>query len=264
MTGSAKQTKQPDLSIIIPAYCEERRIGATLDHLADFLKHDSFFKHKDVEVIVVAADAPDRTHEIVASKQELFRRFVSLRPGPRVGKGRDVQYGMLRAQGKFVVYMDADLATPLHHLQDFYMACERGSDVVVATRNLLAYRKSSFRNVFSYIGNVLYRIAGGVPVEDTQCGFKIFRASACQLCFTRQTILGWGFDIEILAIAQSNELKVTPRRVDDWQDMPYSTYTDNAWKIAARSVRDFVHITFKRLTGAYADDTAETTEQLDQ
>ena len=73
MMATRQQTKQPDLSIVIPAYREEKRIGATLDELADFLKRDRFFKQKDVEVLVVAADTPDRAHEIVTAKQELFK-----------------------------------------------------------------------------------------------------------------------------------------------------------------------------------------------
>src|SRR5215470_14614330 len=137
--------KQPDLTIVIPAYREEKRIEATLDTLAEFLNQDGFFKQKAVEVLVVAADTPDKTHEIVTAKQGLFRHFKLLKPGPLVGKGRDVQYGMLRASGKIAIFMDADLATPLHHLKTFYEACAGGYDVVIGTRNLLVYRVGAGR-----------------------------------------------------------------------------------------------------------------------
>src|SRR5215471_11702106 len=120
--------KQPDLSIVIPAFHEEKRIGQTLEELAAFLDRDEFFKGKDVEVVVVVADSPDKTKEFVTAKQGLFHHFVFLKPGPKVGKGRDVQYGMLRASGKLAVFMDADLATPLHHMKQFYDACTGGDD----------------------------------------------------------------------------------------------------------------------------------------
>lgn len=243
---------QPDLSIVIPALNEEKRIGNTLDTLAAFLNKDTYFKQIDTEVIVVAADAPDRTHEIVISKQKLFRRFQLLKPGPHNGKGRDVQYGMLRANGKYVLYMDADLATPLHHLKKFYEECKNGSNLVVGTRNLLDHHPNSLRRLISNIGNILFRIAGGVWIEDSQCGFKMFRKDAAQLCFSKLKIMGWGFDMEILAIAKANKLKIKSLRINDWQDMPYSTFTDDVIKNSLRSLKDLGYITLNRLRGVYS------------
>lgn len=248
---TAQSKKQPDLSIVIPAYCEERRIGKTLDELAAFLVRDTSFKHQDVEVIVVAADSPDKTHEIVLTKQRLFKNLLLLKPGARVGKGRDVQHGMQRAHGKFITFMDADLATPLHHLHEFYNACEDGSDIVIGTRDLFHYRTSWIRNIYSGLGNRLYQLTAGIHIEDTQCGFKMFTYDAAQLCFSKLTILGWGFDLEILAIAKANHLEVTPIRIDDWEDKPFSTYTDGALRVTVRSVRDFIHVTLSTLTGNY-------------
>src|SRR6266567_1385771 len=115
---------RPDLSIVIPAFCEERRIGLTLEILALFLKNDNFFEGKTVEVIVSSADCPDKTHEIVLEKQSLFPSLQLLNTGPNRGKGYSVQQGMLQAAGKIIIFMDADLATPLRHLEKFYRACE--------------------------------------------------------------------------------------------------------------------------------------------
>jgi len=242
---------QPDLSIVIPAYCEERRIGPTLDKLASFLKRDGFFMHKKVEVLVVAADTSDRTHEIVAAKARLFRDFTCIKPGPRVGKGRDVQYGMLRAKGQVIVFMDADLATPLHHLRPFYEACISGNDVVIGVRNLLTYRNNKLRNMFSSFGNKLFQLVGGIHIADTQCGFKMFNERACKLCFSKQTILGWDFDIELIAIAKANRLTLKSYRIDDWQDMPFSTHTDKPLQITKRMVRDVAIITWNRVRRNY-------------
>jgi len=248
--------KQPDLTIVIPALHEEKRIGRTLDALADFLKHDNFFKRKDVEVLVVGADTSDRTHAIVLEKRPLFRQLKLLKPGRPVGKGYDVQYGMLRASGKIIVFMDADLATPLHHLEKFYTSCKEGSDVAVGTRNLFVYRPSMARRFASFAGNILFRIAGGIWIEDSQCGFKMFTSRAAKLCFSRLTIMGWGFDMELLAIAKANRLKIYSYRVDDWRDVPNGTFTDGILRIAARSLVDMGHIVSNRVRGAYFDNDA--------
>jgi dolichyl-phosphate beta-glucosyltransferase len=246
---------QPDLSIVIPAYCEERRIGKTLEDLAKYLKQDEFLGRKLVEVMVVAADAPDRTHEIIASKQRLFRLnhviFTLLKPGQRVGKGRDVMYGILHARGKYIMFMDADLATPLHHVKEFFETCENGSDVVIGTRDLFRYRSSKVRNLFSIVGNRLYQLTTGISIKDTHCGFKMFTYEAAQLCFARLTILGWGFDLEVLAIAKANGLTILPIRIDDWEDKPYSTYQDNILQITLSTVGDLGKVKARQLTGRY-------------
>jgi dolichyl-phosphate beta-glucosyltransferase len=242
---------QPDLTIVIPAYREERRIGATLDELAGFLRRDRYFCDKAVEVLIVSADAPDKTHEIVLAKRRLFSHLRLLKPGRRAGKGRDVRFGMLEAAGKIVVYMDADLATPLRHLEEFYKACRHGNDIVIGTRDLSKHHPSFIRRSISNIGNVLFRLACGLWLEDSQCGFKMFTQAACQLCFSKMTILGWGFDMEILTIARLNRLKIKSYRIDDWDDTPYSTFTDNTFMVVIRSLKDLGQITWNRLTGKY-------------
>ena len=243
--------KQPDLSIVIPAYCEEKRIGNTLDKLAVFLKQDSFFKHKIAEVLVVAADAPDRTNKIVLSKQHLFKRFKIIKPGPKVGKGRDVQIGVLRSSGKVIVFMDADLATPLHHLERFYKLCIDGNDMAIGTRNLLTYRPNLVRRLFAIIGNILFRIVSGIWIEDSQCGFKMFKRSAARLCFSNQTIMGWAFDMEILTIAKANKLNIKYCRINDWKDKPGSTFTDGTIKTSLHSIRDLALIIMNIFKDSY-------------
>src|SRR5665213_1650546 len=100
MRSKKPSNTRPDLTIIIPALNEEKRIGKTLDQLASYLKTEKTLRDKKIEIIVVAADSPDKTQEVVLSKKNKFSNLRLLRPGPRVGKGRDVQYGMMRAKGK--------------------------------------------------------------------------------------------------------------------------------------------------------------------
>lgn len=242
---------QTDLTIVIPAYNEEKRIGVTLEKLASFLNHDDFFKHKEVEVIIVAADTIDETQKIVTAKQKLFKHAELLKPGPVVGKGRDVQFGMLRAKGKLIMFMDADLASPLYHIEKFYKECSMDTDVVIGTRNLLTYRPSLTRRVLSILGNILFRMSSGIWIEDSQCGFKMFNRKACQLCFTKMTISGWGFDMEILTIAKENRLKIKSYRINDWIDMPNSTFNERAFRTILRSLRDMGHILINRFNKSY-------------
>lgn len=253
----SSREKAVDLSIVIPAYREEKRIGRTLDRLAVFLKHDTFFNRKTVEILVVAADTPDKTQEVVIAKQRLFNNLQLLKPGSKVGKGRDVQYGMLQARGRFVVFMDADLATPLHHLEKFYVACEQGSDVVIGTRDLLTYRPDGLRRLVSIAGNILFRLVSGLWIEDSQCGFKMFSNQAARLCFSKLTILGWGFDMEILAIARVNGLKIQHYRINDWRDMSHSTFTDSVLTTSLRSFRDLFHIAIYRLNRKYVSPNSD-------
>jgi dolichyl-phosphate beta-glucosyltransferase len=208
---------KPDLTILIPALREEKRIGKTLDELAVFLRKDKTLSKLVVEVLVVAADSPDATHKVVLSKKSKFNNLRLLKPGAPVGKGRDVQYGMLRSKGQAIIFMDADLATPLRHIPTFYKAYKKGADVVIATRNLRKHHESVLRRLLSNMGNLLFRIASGVWVEDSQCGFKLFSHQAAQICFSRLTIMGWGFDMEALAIARANKLTLETRRVNDWR-----------------------------------------------
>lgn len=240
-----------DLTIVIPAYREERRIGATLDELAEYLTKEKSLKKLSIEVLVVSANSPDKTHQVVLSKQKAFTSLQLLKPGARVGKGRDTRYGMLRAKGNTIIFMDADLATPLHYLPEFYARQQAGADVVIATRNLRSHHPNGLRRLVSNGGNLLFRIAGGVWVEDSQCGFKMFSKKAAKLCFSRQTIMGWGFDMEILAIAKTNKLNIECIRVDDWISVPEGTFAGSVISSSLSSLHELGCIFVKRLSGAY-------------
>jgi dolichyl-phosphate beta-glucosyltransferase len=251
MPITTSKRQRYDLTIVIPAYHEGKRIGKTLDELAHFLKHESFFRDKEVEVLVVAAETSDDTHKIVLARLALFKHCKLLKPGNRVGKGRDVRFGMLKATGKLVIFMDADLATPLYHLKTFYEACTKGDELVIGTRNLFKHHPSHTRRTISNIGNVLFRLASGIWLEDSQCGFKMFSAYANQICFSKLTLTGWDFDMEVLAIARANGLKIQSYRINDWRSVPGSTFTDGILTISMRSIHSLCHIMLCRIRGVY-------------
>ncbi len=241
-----------ELSIVIPALNEEKRIGKTLDELSRFLKTNKTMKSVKCEVIVVSANGIDKTHEVALKHGKRFANFTLLKPGKPVGKGRDVQYAMLRTKGSHAIFMDADLATPLHHLPVAYNKALEGSDIVIATRNLQKHHSSLVRRYLSQAGNTAFRVLGGVWIEDSQCGFKLFSKEAARICFGRQTIMRWGFDMELLTIAKTHRINVAKVRVDDWVHIEGGTFDSH--KIlhnAIQSLGDLFHIFKNRIAGTY-------------
>jgi hypothetical protein len=147
--------------------------------------------------------------------------------------------------------MDADLATPLYHIKDFYDAAVNGDNVIIGTRNIARHHPGLVRRLISNTGNLLFRLAVGLWIEDSQCGFKMFDKKSAKLCFGKMTIYGWSFDMEVLAIARANGLKIKAFRIDDWQDVPDGTFTEGVVKISARSLKDLVRISASMSLGRY-------------
>lgn len=238
---------RPKRSIIVPAYQEAARIEKTLDRLAEYLKqHDE----TDTEVVVVVADSPDGTAGLARSKAKLFSNFRVVEPGPKAGKGRDVRVGMYEAKGEYKLFMDADLATPLRHLEPAWAQLEQGADVVIAVRDLTSSH-TGLRKFVSGFGNTLVQVMILPGYKDTQCGFKGFTARAAEELFSRQTILGWGFDMEILTIARQLKFRVAQLPVSDWSDKPNGTFEDNVSSAALETLGELLVIWWRRLTGRY-------------
>lgn len=205
----------PNVSIIIPAYMEAANIASSLATLAAYLRKRNF---GHVEVIVVVADSPDGTAGLAAAQAQLFDDFRVHQVGPRAGKGRDVRAGILEARGQYRIFMDADLATPLHHLDEAYEALKGGAPVVIAVRNLFTIHKGILRKLMSKGGNLFTQLLILPGIKDTQCGFKGFEATAAEAIFPRMTMLGWSFDMEILKIARLLHYRVQPIEAEDWAD----------------------------------------------
>ncbi len=194
----------PYLSIVIPAYNEESRIGGTLTETFDYLNKQGY----ESEVIVVNDGSRDRTVEVVREfEQHVGDRLRLLEnPGNR-GKGYSVRNGMLRAKGEIALFYDADLATPTSEIVKVVEPiAENRYDVVFGSRaldrSLIGIRQSSIREAVGRAGNLIQFALTGLTFKDTQCGFKAFRREAAQSVFRLQRIEGFGFDPEILFIAK--------------------------------------------------------------
>jgi len=240
-----------DLSIVIPAFNEEKRIGSTLEAVAEHIIKDGILNKLAIEIIVVSADSEDKTKDVVLSKKHLFEHFIFVAPGPKVGKGRDVKEGMLAASGKAIMFMDADRATPLRHINEFYSLFLQGKEIIIGTRKLVSHHPNIFRRFVSVMGNLLFRIVGGIWVTDSQCGFKLFSNRASQLCFGNLSIMGWGFDMEILSIAHANKIPITALPLNDWHDVPGGTFEIKLLRNIISSLSDLWRIFVNRLFNNY-------------
>lgn len=192
-----------DISVIIPAYNEKNRIGAFLDKLVTYCGKSSF----TCEVIVVDDCSTDDTLNTLAQYRDQFQHFHVLRSERNRGKGYSVKSGLFKAMGNFCLFMDADgsvepdeieknLEYILNEDYDIFIGSRvlRDSDQVLDTR----WYRESMGNVF----NFFVRLFLFKNICDTQCGFKIFRREVIQPVFSRVQIDGFGFDLELLYVAQ--------------------------------------------------------------
>lgn len=208
--------KKITYSIIIPAYTEELFIGDTLKTLSKYLKDNKIYD--DTQVIVVTADAKDKTKEIVAENSKLFAYFEHIKPGPKVGKGRDVRLGLSKASGEFVLFMDADMATPVHHIAQAFKVLKQNGGMVIGQRSLTTMHKTVLRRISSVLSNTFIKLLIGFDIHDSQCGFKGFTKEALGVILPRMTLTGWSFDVEMIKIAKIHHIKVSKIDIPDWED----------------------------------------------
>lgn len=243
--------KPIDLSIIIPAYMEAGTIGSTLEKLAEFIKSRDYGR---VEVLVVVPNSPDATASVAESKSGLFEDFRVIHAGERVGKGRDVRLGMLEAKGRYRLFMDADLATPLIHLDDAWRLAGQGAKVIIGVRDLLRIHKGLVRKVITKTANIVVQVLLLPGIKDSQCGFKCFEATAAEEIFRRQTLLQWSFDMEILKIARLLKYRISYIQLPDWKDPKGAEgglAGDSPLKVAIAEARDPLIVRINAWTGKY-------------
>jgi len=197
------------LSIVIPAYNEERRLPQTLDRILEWLRQESIAFH---EVVVVDDGSSDSTASVVEKYHEAHPEVRLLRnPGNR-GKGYAIRHGMLEVQGEWILYSDADLSTPITEIAKLYQAAvQQNADVAIGSRALnralVEVHQPAFREYSGRFFNLIVRAVTGLQFRDTQCGFKLFRAEAARQIFPLQKQDGFSFDVEDLVIAKKLGLR---------------------------------------------------------
>lgn len=234
----------PSLSIVIPAYNEESRLATTLERISEYLatRAPGF-----AEILVVDDGSRDRTAEVAAAFSNVR---VLHNPGNR-GKGYSVRHGMLEARGEWTLFTDADLSTPIAELEKLWEAAREGAAVAIGSRaldrTLIGVHQPYLRETSGRIFNLFMRLVTGLPFTDTQCGFKLFRSCAARKIFARQSLDGFGFDVEVLFIARRLGYSVAEVPVR-WNDV---AGTKVSLVRGVKAFLDPLRIRWNQLTGRY-------------
>lgn len=192
------RSPEPLLSIIIPAYNEERRLPRSLDQIVAFVQQQP----EPMEVLVVENGSTDRTTEI-AEAYAARHPFIKVLHSEK-GKGAAVKVGMMAGEGRYLFICDSDLSMPIAEVRKFLPPVLQDYDVAIASREgpgAHRYGEPTYRHVMGRVFNFIVRVLAIPGFQDTQCGFKSFRREVAREVFAAQTMPGWAFDVEALFIA---------------------------------------------------------------
>lgn len=199
----------PYLAVIVPAYNEEARLLPALNGLHDYYSRQPY----SYSVTVVCDGCTDSTVQIVDDFSSQHPAFCSLSYSPNRGKGFAVRYAILRAKGEYILFCDADLATPPEETAKLLAAIQNGADVAIGSRPLqtskLEIRQPFYREMLGRTFNRAVQLLAIKGIQDTQCGFKLFKAAAAREVFARCQLNGFSFDIEALLVARDLGYTIT-------------------------------------------------------
>ena len=233
---------RPFLSVVIPAYNEENRLGPTVARIQEYLAGQSYTS----DILVVNNASTDRTGEVARATG------VKVIDEPRRGKGAAVRSGMLAALGDYVLFSDADLSTPIEEVEKLLASVRERYDIAIASRGLpesnIVKRQPWYRELVGRLGNVLVRMAAVRGIADTQCGFKLFPREVAQKLFRVARLTGAAFDVEVLFVAQRRGLKIAEVPVT-WIDSPDTRF--NRVTDSLDALKDLVRIRINWLLGRY-------------
>lgn len=209
------------LSIVVPAYKEEKRISIIAESIIKYQKSHDF----ETEVIFDVDGADDNTDAAAREYEGKIKNLRIISRKKNRGKGYTVKEGVQHSVGKYVLFSDADNSTPLEQVDKLLEYIEK-YEVVIGSRYIrggkLAHPQPFYRIAGSRALNLLIQLLATRGIKDTQCGFKLFQAKAATEIFRRATFDRFSFDIEILAIARKLGYKTKEIGVT-WYDNPHST-----------------------------------------
>lgn len=239
------------LSVVIPAYNEEQRIAGTVLDISRYLSKQSYA----FEILVVNDGSKDKTAKVVRNLESAIPSVRLIDKEKNQGKGDAVKQGMLEARGMYRIYMDADNAITIYHIEKFWPYIkEKNYDVVIGSIEVKGSVKKEeyvgfskiYRNILGKFSKYLVRVLAIWEIHDTQRAFKLFKAEVAEKVFPRQTVMRWGFDIEILVIAKSLGYQIKELPVK-WENPPgkvtFASYLN--------TLKELVQIKLNSLRGKY-------------
>jgi dolichyl-phosphate beta-glucosyltransferase len=235
------------LSVVIPAYNESVRLKKTLPIIIEFFKKQKY----SFELVIVDDGSKDKTVATVKSivGHKPFLKLISL--DHNQGKGAALRAGIMAAVGTYVLFMDADLSTPLTEIDKFWPVITKypiviGSRkmkgaVVTKHQNLL---RENLGKVFTFLTNTL----ATKNVSDITCGFKLFQTNVAHKLFGKSVLNDWSFDAEILFLAQKHGFKIKEVPVS-WQNDPRTKV--NLTKDSINALTGLLKIRLNDMQGKY-------------
>lgn len=196
------------LSVVIPAYNEAKRIGTTLRKIHEYLLKKDY----QYEIIVVDDGSTDGTCGLVRKITQQIPCIRLLQNEVNRGKGYSVRAGILSSRGQLIIFSDTDLSTPIQEIDKLAIWINRGYDIAIGSRALseskILVRQPWYREYMGKTFNLLVRLMAVPEIKDTQCGFKLFKKHVAKFLFEKQIIDGFGFDVEILFMANKSGYRI--------------------------------------------------------
>jgi glycosyltransferase involved in cell wall biosynthesis len=245
---TTSEESQPTVSIVVPAFNEASRIGDSIRKIDDFIRQSPI----SFELIVVDDGSSDNTAAIV--NQFSIKALRLIRNPQNRGKGYSVRQGVLAATGKYVLFTDADLSAPIDEaIKLMSVALNEDADIVIGSRAVdrryIEKHQTRYRELGGIVFNRMVRVLLGLDLHDTQCGFKLFHREKSKPIFEKQTTRGFGFDPEVLFLAQRHGLQIreTPVRWSHSEGSKVKFLRDGP-----RMFLDLVRIRWNALIGRYS------------
>jgi len=248
----ASEEKEKDeviLSVIIPAYKEEKRIGNTLLSIDKYLS-PLFFPY---EILVVIDGSPDNTFQVVEKYQKMIKNLWIINNPENHGKGFVVRQALLAAKGAYRLFMDADNAVTINQIERFSPHFEDPEvGIVIGSRDIkgadIKKHQPYWKEALGNMGNIAIQLLAGLwGIWDTQCGFKILTAKAAETVCPMMMINRWGFDFEMLTLIKKSGFKIAEAPVD-WVDMGESKVGIRGY---LQALKELLKVRWNLLIGKY-------------
>lgn len=244
--------EKPYLSVVIPAYNEGSRTGAGIkEHLQSIKK---YFENKDIsyEIIVVNDGSKDNTAEVIQDISNEIPNLVFINRKENKGKLFSVQEGLLKAQGQFRLFTDADGATPIDSLDKFWEHMKAGEHIIIGSRDLeqskIEKHQPWIKEFLGDMGNYLIQFTLNLRgIKDTQCGFKVLSEEVVEKIIPQMQAIRWGGDFEILALGKKMGYKIVEVPIN-WIDSGQSTVGIKGY---IQTLKELFQVKWRMITGKY-------------